>query len=152
MIAEGSIKGAIEEVRNFGIHYEEGRSRPSAKRAGFQQNFHGPVKIYSQAIATDNAIQNIGQMGSTGATLKEIAALIDQSLDLTGRQRMEGLKAIEVIASEQQKPETRRDWKSIVDWGDKLLAISDHATDMAARLSSHLPAITALVHEAMRHL
>lgn len=40
--------------------YDDAKIIPSRKRTGFQQNFHGPVKMYSQAIATDNAIQNIG--------------------------------------------------------------------------------------------
>lgn len=95
------------------------------------------MQIYGQAIATDNAIQNIGQMGNTGTSLREIATLLDQSLDLTARQRLDGLRAIEAIASEEQKPEARRDWKSIVDWGDKLLSISAHATDVATKLAPH---------------
>ncbi|HEY6468101.1 MAG TPA: hypothetical protein VIY69_19030 [Candidatus Acidoferrales bacterium] len=150
-IAEGCINGAIEEVRDFGIHSEQGAIKPTSKRAGgFQQNFHGPVEIHQQTIATDHAVQNIGRIGNTGLPLKEIAALIDQSLDLTGHQRLDALKAIELIATEQQKPLPHRNWKSIVDWGHKLLSICAHASDMATKLAPHLPSITALVHEASK--
>jgi hypothetical protein len=53
---------------------------------GVHQTFHGPVAIQTQAIATDNAIQNIGHLGSEGASLAEIASLLQQSMELKGRE------------------------------------------------------------------
>ena len=102
-IAEECIKGASEEIQNFGVYSEGTRKTPQRERGNVQQNFHAPVVIHSQAIATDSAIQNIGQMGTIGPSLKEIATLFNESMDLTGRERLDGLKAIEVIASETQK-------------------------------------------------
>jgi hypothetical protein len=87
-----------------------------------------------------------------GPSLKEIAALLNESLDLTGRERLDGLKAIEVIASETQKQETNRDWKSILDSGEKLLSIANKATDRATKFAPLLPAITALIHGATNWL
>jgi hypothetical protein len=151
-IAEECIKGATDEIRNFGIYLEGTRNKPQRERSSVQQNFHGPVVIHNQAIATDNAIQNIGQMGTIGPNLTEIATLFKESMDLTGRERLDGLKAIEVIASETHKDETKRDWKSIVDSGDKILSIASKATDMAIKFAPLLPAITTLIHEAMKRL
>jgi len=124
-IAEESIKGAIKEIRDFGV-YSGGAEMPtSQKRGGVQQTFLGPVVIQSQAIATDSAIQNIGQMGNVGANLREIANLLGQSMDLTGREKLDGLKAIEVIDSETQKQESRRNWRSIMNWGEKPVSIAE---------------------------
>ena len=151
-IAEECINGAIDEIRNFGIHSERARNTAKPERSGVQQNFHGPVVIHNQAIATDNAIQNIGQIGNAGATLKEISTLLDQSMELTGRERLEGLRAIEVIASETRKPEPKRNWKTIVEWGEKLLTVADKATDMTIKLAPYLPALSTLIREAAARL
>jgi hypothetical protein len=79
---------------------------------------------------------------------KEIADLLNASLDLTGRERLEGLKYIELIASESAKPAPKRDWKSIADWGSKLLDIGNKASDMATKLAPYLPQIVELVQHA----
>lgn len=152
-IAEGCIKGAMDTIRNFGIHSEgvDGRNVPQ-KGGGVQQTFHGPVTFHSQAIATDKAVQNIGNMGSEGASLKEIAALLRESMELRGREVQEGLKAVEEIAAEIQKPKERRNWRSLIDGGEKLLGIATKATDLTVRLAPYLAHITALVHEASSKL
>jgi hypothetical protein len=118
---------------------------------GVSQTFHGPVTIQSQAIATDNAIQNIGQMGDIGASLKEVARLFQESMELTGRQIQEGLAGIEGLASEVKKPEDRRNSKSILDYGEKVLGIAGKATDLASKLAAYTPHIATLVEHA-RHL
>ena len=76
-------------------------------RGGVQQNFHGPVTIHAQAIATDDAIQNIGNIGN-GTSLKEIAALLQESMELKRREVQDGLKAVEEIASEIPKAPEKR--------------------------------------------
>jgi len=151
-IAEQCIKGAIEEVRNFGIHVEGDGMKTPKVSSGVQQTFNGPVIIHSQQIATDNAIQNIVQSGALGPSLKEIAALLDQSMDLTGKEKVDGLKAIEVIASETSKQEPHRNWRSVVDWGEKLMSITEKATDMAIKLGPYLPAVSSFIHEAVTKL
>jgi hypothetical protein len=77
-----------------------------------QQNFLGNVTIQNQAIATDSAIQNVEHMGdATGSSLREIAEVFKQSDELKRREVGEGLAGIEVLASEIQKPEPKRNWK-----------------------------------------
>lgn len=147
--AHNCIQGAIKEVETFGVHVEiNSRTLRQKTGGGVQQTFHGPVTIENQIIATDKAIQNIGHIGNTGTSLKEIAGLINQSLELTGKQRLEALEGIEIIASETGKPEEHRNWKSIAEWAEKILAITGKATDVANKLAPHLPFLTALVHAA----
>jgi hypothetical protein len=151
--ADNCIHGAIDEIATFGVHVEVANSKTRQKRvSGVQQIFHGPVTIEKQVIATDNAIQNIGQIGDTGASLKEIADLLNQSLDLTGRQRLEALKGIEIIASETGKPEQHRNWKTIKDWADTVFDLAGKAGDVATKLAPHLPFLTALIHTASTKL
>jgi hypothetical protein len=151
-IAVACIKGAIDEILAFGVHADTGTGKVPHARGGFQQNFNGPVTIQNQAVATDKAIQNIGQMGDTGASLQEITALLNQSLDLTGRERIEGLKAIEAIVAEMKKPEDVRNWNSVFQWGEKLVTVAGKATDMASKLAPHIPAISALIGHAAKKL
>jgi hypothetical protein len=139
-----------EEIERFDIAIpaEQGERTHSS----LQQIFRGPVTIHNQAIATDKAIQNIGQMGNMGAELKEIAALLEQSLDLTGRERLDGLRALEMIAAETRRPEPSRNWKSIVEWGRNLMDIVGKATDMATKLAPHLPVVAALIQEGLKRI
>ena len=146
-IAEGCIRGAMDTIQNFGIYSEEPREKATMS-GGVQQNFHGPVTIQTQAIATDNAIQSIEHIGDEGTSLKEIAALLQESMELRGREVQDGLKAVEGIASEIQKPQEGRNWKSVLDYGEKLLDIAGKATDLTAKLTPHLPMIAQLVHQA----
>lgn len=150
--AEGCIKGVMEAIKNFGVHSEGTDKRPSGRGGGVQQNFHGPVTIQNQAIATDKAVQNIGHMGSEGASLSEIAALLRESMELKGREVQEGLRAVEEIASEIQKPKERRNWKLLLDGGEKLLSIANNATDLTVKLAPYLPQIAMLVHQARNAL
>jgi hypothetical protein len=151
--ARACIKSVVEEIQNFGIQSKTGTPLPPPEKAsGFQQIFKGPVTIQNQAVATDNAIQNIEQMGTTGSDLKEIANLLKQSMELTGREQSEGLHAIEVIASEAKKPESSRDWRSIMDWGEKLTSVASKATDLTVKLAPYMPAIAKFVEEAAKRL
>jgi hypothetical protein len=152
-ISEESLRAAIREIEDFGVYVQQAKpqAKPAAAARGMSQTFHGPVTIHNQAIATDNAIQKIGHMGDTGASLKEIAQLFQKSMDLTGRQIQDGLAGIEVLASEVEKPEERRNWKSILDSGEKVLGIAGKATDLASKLATYTPHIVTLVEHA-RHL
>jgi len=52
------------------------------------------------------------------------------------------------MASETAKPEAKRNWNSLCDWGEKLLGIAGKASDMATRLAPYLPKIEALLSPA----
>ena len=84
--------------------------------------------------------------------MRDIAALFQESMELSKRETVEGLKAVEQIALEMQKPKESRDYKSLVDLGEKLLNIASKATDLSVKLAPHLPQITMLIHEAGKHL
>jgi len=146
-IAEGCIRGAMETIRNFGVYFDEPRKKRTMS-GGVQQNFHGPVTIQTQAIATDNAIQSISHIGNEGISLKEIAALLQESMELKGREVQDGLRAVEEIASEIPKAPEKRNWKSVLDSGEKLLSIAGKATDLTTKLAPHLPQIALLIHQA----
>jgi hypothetical protein len=108
--ADATIRAVLKEIENFGVYI--GQTTPGVAGKGrsgsLHQTFNAPVSM-NQAIATDNAIQKIGQVGDKiGASLKEIADLLQQSQDLTPRQVNEGLAGIEVLASEQRKPVATR--------------------------------------------
>jgi hypothetical protein len=149
--ADASIRAAIKEIEDFGVYVGQGKEEESARPGGVSQTFHGPVTIHNQAIATDNAIQKISQMGNTGISLREIADLFRQSMELTGRQVQEGLAGIEGLASEVEKPEERRNWRSVLDCGEKVLGIADKATDLASKLVPYTPHIVMLMEQA-KHL
>ncbi len=73
-------------------------------------------------------------------------------MELTGREKLEGLEAIDGIALETKKPADRRDWKSIFDYGEKLASIVNKATDIAMKLAPHMPALALLTDEATKRL
>jgi len=148
--AEASLKAVVREIEEFGVHVEQHQEKPAVGRnGGRQQNFYGNVTFQNQAIATDNAIQKIEHMGdTTGASLKEIAHLLQQSEELKMREVREGLAGIEGLAVEVRQPEAKRNWKSILDYGQVILAVADKATDVAHKLAPYLPAVADLVHNA----
>jgi hypothetical protein len=152
--SEATIRAVIKYIENFGVHVEQPQMKPAAPgRGGVHQTFHGPVTIQSQAIATDKAIQNIGHIGdATGSSLKEIAEVFRQSEELKQREVKEGLAAIEGLAVEIQKPEAKRNWKSVFDCGQAVLSIAGKATDLADKLGPHLNQITAFVQTAKHAL
>jgi hypothetical protein len=107
----------------------------------------------NQAIATDSAIQRIGHVGDkTGADLKEISDLLQQSQDLTPRQVMHGIADIEALAVEVEKPEEKRNWRAVLDYGQKVLDLAVKATDLGAKLAQHPPTIVGLMEGAKHFL
>jgi hypothetical protein len=149
--AEETLKAAIREIEDFGVHEEQ--PKPTSNRrdrtGGVNQNFHGPVSIQNLAIAADSAIQKIGHMGDkTAASLKEIADLIQQSEELSKREVREGLAHIEAVAVEFQKPEAKRDWKSILASGQAILELTNKATDLAEKIAPYTPTVITLMDQA----
>jgi len=154
--AEETLRAAIREVEDFGVHIEESKPSPSGRRrgtvaGGVSQNFHGPVNL-NQAIATGSAVQRIGRLGNkTGVDLKEISDLLQQSQDLSPNQVRQGVADVEALAAEVEKPEDKRNWRAVLDSGQRILEVAGKAVDLGTKLGQHLPAVAALMENA-RHL
>jgi DNA-binding transcriptional MerR regulator len=154
-VAEETLKAAIRDIEDFGVYEEQPKPAPARKgrsgnEGGVTQTFHAnTVTIHHQAIATSNAIQKIEHMGdNTGASLKEIANLLQQSEELSPRQVKEGLAHIEAVAVEVQKPEAKRDWKALRERGEAILSLTDKATDLATKIAPYTPAVITLMEQA----
>jgi hypothetical protein len=153
--AEETLKAAIREIEDFGV-YEDLPKQPSSNDksrggngGGITQTFNAPVSIHNMAIAADNAIQKIEHMGdNTGASLKEIAALLQQSEELSLREMKEGLANIEAVALEVTKPEAQRNWSAIFERGEGILRLADKATDLAKKLAPYTPAVVTWIEQA----
>jgi hypothetical protein len=149
--ADASLRAGIKHVEDFGVHVEEAKPVPAGRgRDGSGGvNFNAPITVQNLAIAADDAIQKIGHMGdATGASLKEIAALLQQSEELSRRQVKEGLAGIEGLAEEIQKPEPKRNWKAVLAYGQAVLEIAGKATDLAQKLAPYTPTVAGLVEKA----
>jgi hypothetical protein len=151
--AEQTLKAAIQEIEDFGVHVEEPKpstGKGRSRSGGISQNFHGPTQI-NQAIATDSAVQRIGRVGNqTGADLKELSNLIQQSQDLSPNQVRQAVADVEALAVEVEKPEEKRNWKAVLDTSQKILDVAAKAADLAAKLAPYTPTVVALVENA-RH-
>jgi len=88
----------------------------------------------------------------TGASLKEIAGLFQQSEELSPRQVKEGLAHIEAVAVEVAKPEAKRDWKTVLANGQAILDLTNKATDLASKIAPYTPAIITLLHQAEHYI
>jgi hypothetical protein len=116
------------------------------------QTFHAPVTM-NQAIATESAVVRIGHLGDkTGAALKEISDLLQQSQDLTPRQVRQGVVDVEALAVEIEKPEQKRNWTAVLECGQRVLDLAGKAADLGAKLGPHLPIVVALVENAKHFL
>lgn len=151
-VAIACLQGAIEHIKIFGLRQEDSAApaKPAraASRAGIMQHIHGNV---NQAIATGRATQNIGQIGSSGNSLDEIVKLLQESFELNRREMEEAFGAAQQLDAEVKKPEGGTNWKSIAEWGNTLLGIASKATDLTEKLAPHLPWLTQLIAQAMRH-
>jgi len=150
--ADATLRAAIRYVEDFGVYVEQPKPvtarRGGGRASGMSQNFHGPVNL-NQAIATGSAIQRIGHVGNkTGTDLKEMLYLLQQSQDLTPRQLKEGAADIEALAAEVEKPEDERNWRSVLECGQRVLELAGKAVDLGAKLGLHLPAVAGLVDKA----
>jgi hypothetical protein len=149
--ATALLNSGIENVKEFGVYVQPQPTSAGGQTGGVHQNFYGNVTIANQAIAADNAIQNVDQSSHVGPDLREIRKLLSESLDITGRQFSDALQAIEKIASETRKPEKGRDWKSMATWGATLLGIVSKASDVAVRVGPHMMAVMQYIETGARH-
>jgi len=158
--AEGTIKAVAKHIEEFGVHSGHdpgppvGKVRGGTNRGGVHQTFNAPVSL-NQAIAADNATQNVGHLGDAmamGASLEEIRGLFEQSQNLTQGQVREGLVAVDALSLQIQTPEHQRNWKSVLDYGQAVLTLADKATDLAHKLAPYLPAVVTLVQNAKHAL
>jgi len=154
--ADELLKAAIREVEDFGINAEEPKPAPASKgrgkTGGVSQTFHGTVNL-NQAIATDSAVQRIGRIGNkTWADLKEISDLLQQSQELSPNQVKGGVADIEALAAEVEKPEEKRNWRSVLDCGQRVLDLAGKAVDLGTKLAPHTPTILALVDQAKHYI
>jgi hypothetical protein len=149
------LRAAIREVEDFGVYAEEPKPALASRgrgKSGVSQNFHGTVNL-NQAIASDSAVQRIGRIGNkTGADLKEISNLLQQSMDLTPRQAMQGVADIEALAVEVEKPEEKRNWRAVLDSGQRVLEVAGKAIDLGAKVAPYTPALLTLVDQAKHFL
>jgi len=153
-VAVACLEGAIQHIKVFGLKQDEptAPAKPArgrgAAQAGITQHIHGNV---NQAIATGRATQNVGQIGQSGNSLDEIVKLLQESYELNRRQMDEAFGAAQQLDVEVKKPEGSKNWKSIAEWGNTLLGIAGKATDLTEKLAPHLPWLTLLIEQAMRH-
>ena len=149
--ADASLRAAIKHVEDFGVHVEEPKSVPAGRGGGV--NFHAPVTVENLAIAADSAIQRIRHVGNkTGADLKEISDLLQQSQDLTPRQVRQGVVDIEALAVEAEKPEEKRNWKAVLERGQAILELASKAVDLGEKLAPYTPAILTLMDQARHYI
>jgi hypothetical protein len=153
-MAEETLKAAIRDIEDFGVHEEQpkltsNRKSKGGNGGGITQTFNAPVSIHNMALAADDAIQKIGHMGdNTGASLKHIADLLQQSEELSPREVKEGLAHIQAVALEVKKPEAQRNWNTIVERGKGILGLADKATDLAKKLAPYTPAVVTWIEQA----
>ncbi len=151
---DATIRAAIRHVEDFGVHVEESKQTERGRGRGgaINQNFHGPTHV-NQAIATDSAVQKIGRVGNqTGADLKDLSNLLQQSQDLSPNQVRQAVADIEALAVEVEKPEEKRNWKAVLDTGQKILDVAGKATDLAGKLGPYIATVVALIEAAGRHI
>jgi hypothetical protein len=153
--ADASLRAAINHVEDFGVHVEEPKPVPvgRGRSRGGGVNFHAPVTVENLAIAADSAIQRIAHVGNkTGADLKEISDLLQQSQDLMPRQVRQGVADIEALAVEAGKPEEKRNWKAVLERGQAILELAGKAVDLGEKLAPYTPAILTLMDRAKHYI
>lgn len=79
----------------------------------------------NQAIATGSAVLRVSHLGDkTGADLKEISDLLQQSQDLSPNQVRQGVADIAALAVQVEKPEEKRNWKAVLGRGQSVLELA----------------------------
>jgi hypothetical protein len=64
----------------------------------------------------------------------------------------QGVADVEALAVEVEKPEEKRNWKAVLDYGQKILDVAGKAVDLGAKLGPYLPAVVELVDKAKHAL
>jgi hypothetical protein len=154
--ATATLKAAIKEIEEFGLHVEQPQPAPPASRGrapsggGVSQTFIN--SRVNQALAADNATQRVEHIGDEiGPSLEEVAALLKQSDVISAKTLNEALQGIDVLIAETRKPEGKRDWKSVLTYGQLVMETVGKASDLANKLAPYTPHIVALV-EAAKHV
>lgn len=154
--AEQTLKAAIQEIEDFGVHVEEPKSaagRGRGRSGGVSQHFSANTMHVTQAVATDSAVQRISHLGNkTGADLKELSNLLQQSQELSPNQVRQGVADVEGLAVEVEKPEEKRNWKAVLEYGQRVLDLAGKAVDLGGRLAPYTPAVIELVDKAKHYL
>jgi hypothetical protein len=151
---DATIRAAIRHVEDLGVHVEEPKPAPAGRgrSGGVSQTFHAPVTM-NQAIAADSAVQRVSHLGDNAAAdLKEISNLLQQSQDLSPNQVRQGVAGIEALAVEVEKPEDQRNWKAMLDYGQRVLDLAGKAADLGAKMVPYTPTIVALVEKAKHYI
>jgi hypothetical protein len=156
--AEASLKAAIDEIAEFGLYTGEAKPTTTGRgrgrsAGGVSQHFSANTMHVTQAVATDSAVQRIGHLGNkTGADLKEISNLLQQSQDLSPNQVRQGVADVEGLAVEVEKPEEKRNWKAVLEYGQRLLELAGRAVDLGTKLAPYTPVVAELVEKAKHAL
>jgi hypothetical protein len=151
--ASATLQAAIKHVDDFGIYEEHARAAAKGRSGGGGVHFNAPLNVQNLAIAADSAVQRISHLGNeTGADLKEISDLLQKSQDLSPNQVRRGVADVEALAVEVEKPEHKRNWKAVLDCGQRILELAGKAVDLGAKLGPHLPSVVALVDNAKHYL
>jgi hypothetical protein len=155
--AEALLSAAIRHIEDIGVYEEEARSSGRGKSRGrtgaLSQHFSATTMHVNQAVATDSAVQRIGRIGDkTGVDLKEIAGLLQQSQDLSPNQARQVVADVEALAVEVEKPEEKRNWKAVLEYGQRVLDLAGKAVDVGTKLAPHLPSVVALMESAKHFL
>jgi hypothetical protein len=87
----------------------------------------------------------------TGTSLKEIADLLQQSEELSGREVKEGLAHIRAVAIQLKNPEAKRDWRGVLASGKAILDLGKK-TDLAEKIAPFTPAIRKLIEKANHYI
>jgi hypothetical protein len=152
--ADATLRAAIRHVEDYGVFEDEPKPTRAGRGRGKSSgvHFNAPVNVQNLAVATDSAVQRISRIGNTsGADLKEISDLLQQSQDLSPNQVKQGVADVEALAVEAEKPEQKRNWKAVLDVGQRILDLAGKATDLGTKLAPHLPVVVAMVEAARLH-
>lgn len=152
-MAEVALRAVIRAVEEA----ELPRAQPESARtgadndAGTTQNPQAPVagENHAPESATPNLEQVVDELGSS---VKQIAALLDQSEELTRRELKEAQAHIEALTLELQKPGAARDGKLLLEHSQSILDLAAKATDVADSLAPHTPAILGVIDGAKKTL
>ena len=127
--ADATLRAAIRHLEDFGIEEPKPAGKEQGRDGGV--HFNAPVNVHNFAVATDSAVQRISHLGDkTGADLKEISDLLQQSQDLAPNQVRQGVADVEALAVEVEKPEEKRNWKSVLEYGQRVLDLAGKAVDL----------------------
>lgn len=146
-ISRECIMGIITEIEHFDLPSPSVGETPTKKdKVGVHQEFHGPVTINAQQIATEHAVQSLTQTNNKLAeSFKQITTLLEESENLTRRDQREALEAIQSLSEQMQRKEHEGKSQAILQNGQKLLGIMDKAIDVGKKLAPYVAMVRGLL-------